>query len=52
MNQTRLIVAVVALAGVLFAAINAFFTVAQDKQALVLQFGAPVRVVKDPGLQF
>jgi len=52
MNQTRLIVAAVALVAVLFAAINAFFTVAQDKQALVLQFGAPVRVVKDPGLQF
>ena len=40
---------VVAAVG-LFLLANALFTVHQTKQALVLQFGNPVRVVKEPGL--
>ena len=41
----------VLLIGVLVAS-SALFTVNQAQQALVLQFGAPVRVVKDPGLKW
>lgn len=37
---------------VLFVAANALFIVAQTEQALVLQFGKPVRVEKVPGLKF
>lgn len=40
------------LAAVGFIAANAFFIVGQTEQALVLQFGKPVRVVEKPGLQF
>lgn len=32
-------------------AANAFFVVNQNEQALVLQFGRPVKVIKNPGLQ-
>ena len=31
-------------------AFSCFFTVNQTEQALVLQFGAPVAVVREPGL--
>ena len=31
---------------------SAVFTVHQTEQALVLQFGEPIRVIKDPGLNF
>jgi membrane protease subunit HflC len=33
-----------------FAASSALFTVHQTQQALILQFGNPIRVVRDPGL--
>jgi len=33
-------------------AYSAFFTVHQNEQALVLQFGEPLRVVREPGLKF
>ncbi len=36
----------------LFLAGSAVFTVHQTKQALVLQFGNPVRVIQEPGLKF
>ncbi len=36
---------------ILFVAANAFYVVAQTEQAIVLQFGEPMRVVKDPGLR-
>ncbi len=39
-------------AGVLFALYSSFFTVDQTKQAIVLQFGEPKRVVTKPGLNF
>jgi membrane protease subunit HflC len=35
----------------LFIAANAFFVVSQTEQALVLQFGKPVRAVQTPGLK-
>jgi membrane protease subunit HflC len=36
----------------LFFIYSSFFTVDQTKQALVLQFGEPKRVVNKPGLNF
>lgn len=39
-------------AALLFVAANAMFFVAQTEQALILQFGKPIRVIKDPGLNF
>jgi membrane protease subunit HflC len=52
MNQVKLAVLAV-VAGVLaFLGLGSVFTVGQAQQALVLQFGAPVRVVQEPGLQF
>lgn len=47
----------VAIAGAVVAAAaflgsNAFFVVNEARQALVLQFGQPVRVVQEPGLKF
>jgi modulator of FtsH protease HflC len=49
--NSRLIMAGVALVAVaLFLVLNGLFTVNQTQQALVLQFGNPVRVVQDPGL--
>ena len=41
---------IVLIGGVI--AFSALFTVHQTQQALVLQFGEPKRVVKDPGLHF
>jgi membrane protease subunit HflC len=46
-------IGVVAVSGVLvalFLLLNALFTVHQTQQALVLQFGNPVRIVQEPGL--
>lgn len=37
---------------VLFAAANSVYVVNQAEQAIVLQFGEPIRVVKDAGLKF
>jgi len=36
---------------VLFVLLNTFYVVEQTEQAIVLQFGEPVRVVKEPGLK-
>lgn len=41
-----------ALVVVLFVAANAVYVVAQPEQAIVLQFGNPIRLVKEPGLKF
>jgi len=41
---------IVAVAGI--TVFGALFTVHQAEQALILQFGNPVRVVKDPGLNY
>jgi len=52
MNQ-RLVIAIGAVAAVLLIVLwGALFTVHQTKQALILQFGNPVRVIHDPGLNF
>lgn len=41
-----------ALVVILFVAANAVYVVAQPEQAIVLQFGNPIRLVKEPGLKF
>ncbi|MBM3510868.1 MAG: protease modulator HflC [Alphaproteobacteria bacterium] len=46
-----LAIAAVAIAVLAFVLSSAFFTVRQTEQVLVLQFGEPKRVVKEPGLQ-
>jgi len=52
MNKRILIIAGVALAVVALLLVSSAFTVRQTEQALVLQFGDPVRVDRDPGLKF
>jgi modulator of FtsH protease HflC len=42
----------VAAVAALFLLLSSVFTVHQTQQALVLQFGNPVRVVREPGLHF
>ncbi len=48
MKIVRIALVIVAVA--LFFVVNAFFIVDQTEQALVLQLGKPVRVIKEPGL--
>ncbi|MFO1128151.1 MAG: protease modulator HflC [Rhodospirillales bacterium] len=49
----RLLIAIGVVAAIaLFVLFNAAFTVRQTEQALILQFGNPVRVDKSPGLKF
>ncbi|MBN2707116.1 MAG: protease modulator HflC [Deltaproteobacteria bacterium] len=43
---------IVALVVLGFIAVNGLFVVDQTKQAMILQLGKPVRVVRDPGLNF
>ncbi len=50
--RRRTIFILVAIAAVIIVAISATYTVQQTEQALVLQFGEPVRVVTNPGLKF
>ncbi|MGQ0674686.1 MAG: protease modulator HflC [Rhodospirillales bacterium] len=52
MNRAVLIVAGVALLAVAFVAAQSLYTVQQAQQALVLQFGQPIRVVDSPGLNY
>ncbi|HEX2114552.1 MAG TPA: protease modulator HflC [Alphaproteobacteria bacterium] len=52
MNRTILTALAVIGAVILLIAFNAFFTVHQAQQAIVLQFGEPRRVVQEPGLHF
>jgi membrane protease subunit HflC len=50
--MSRPLLAVIALLVVLFVlADSSLFTVSQNEQVLVTQFGQPVRVIRDPGLQ-
>ncbi len=51
MSRTALTGVAVAVVVLIVVAMSSLFTVNQAQQALVLQFGAPVRVVEDPGLQ-
>ncbi len=50
MSQRILIGGGVLAAAVIFILYSALFTVQQTQQALVLQFGNPVRVISEPGL--
>ena len=52
MNRAWLIGAAVAAVAVVIVASSAVFTVHQNEQALVLQFGDPRRVIREPGLNF
>lgn len=51
MKRTGIIAGIIALA-VVIAAFSSMFTVHQTEQALVLQFGEPKRVIREPGLKF
>ena len=51
MKPRNIIIAAITLV-ILFTLSSSYFYVDQRVQALVLQFGEPVRVIKDPGLQF
>ncbi|MDX1483926.1 MAG: protease modulator HflC [Alphaproteobacteria bacterium] len=51
MNRAFAIIAIVVIA-LGFVAMSALYTVHQTEQALVLEFGKPVRVVNEPGLKF
>jgi len=50
MNQKVLIGGVVGLAAVAFILFSTLFTVHQTQQVLIVQFGKPVRVITEPGL--
>jgi modulator of FtsH protease HflC len=50
MSQRILIGLGVVVAATIFLLVNALFTVHQTQQALILQFGNPVRVIDQPGL--
>ena len=50
MNPRLTVVGGIAAVVALFLLLNALYTVHQTQQALVLQFGNPVRIVQDPGL--
>lgn len=52
MNKRALVIAGVVAAVLLFVLLNAMFTVRQTEQALILQFGNPVGVERNPGLKF
>lgn len=52
MNKRALIAAAVIAAVLLVVVLSSAFTVRQTEQALVLQFGNPVRVEREPGLKF
>jgi membrane protease subunit HflC len=52
MNRQVLTAVAIAVAVLGFVLFSAVFTVHQTQQALVLQFGDPRRVIKEPGLQF
>lgn len=52
MNRHSLIVAGIVAAVLLFVLLNSVFTVRQTEQALILQFGNPVGVEREPGLKF
>lgn len=52
MNRMPLILLGVVVVVVGFISFDAVYTVHQTQQALVLQFGKPVQVVREPGLKF
>ena len=50
-NRNLLMAVLIVLGGALFVVWNALFVVDQRQQALVLQLGDPVRIVREPGLK-
>ena len=46
------IIFIVIVAGLLIVAYNTLFFIEQRIQAIVLQFGEPVKVIQEPGLNF
>ncbi|MRG71070.1 protease modulator HflC [Alphaproteobacteria bacterium HT1-32] len=52
MGNAKLIIAAIIIGAIGIIASMSLFTVHQTQQALILQFGNPVRVVTDPGLNF
>ncbi len=52
MKRSGLIILAVLVVAIGIGTFSALFTVRQDQQALVLQFGNPVRVERTPGLKF
>ncbi len=52
MNQRLILLVGILVAAAVVLLAGSVFTVHQSRQALVLQFGNPVRVVKEPGLSF
>lgn len=52
MNTRVAVPVVAAIVVLLFIVMSSVFTVHQTEKALVLQFGNPVREIKEPGLQF
>jgi regulator of protease activity HflC (stomatin/prohibitin superfamily) len=50
--MSRLTILGVVAGALIFFAVNTLFVVDQAQQALVVQFGDPVRVIKEPGLSF
>lgn len=52
MSRTKLAILGVVIVALGIVVFNALFTVHQAQQALILQFGNPVRVERDPGLKF
>lgn len=52
MKQKMKIISIVAALAVLFVLANSVYVVNQAEQAIVLQFGQPVSVVKEAGLKF
>jgi membrane protease subunit HflC len=51
--MNRFTIAIIAVLGVIVVVGSmSFFTVRQDRQALVLEFGEPKRVIQQPGLNF
>jgi len=49
-NRTKHILIVATIAVILFA--SSIFTIDQRQQALILQFGEPIRVINTPGIKF
>lgn len=52
MNRPILIGIGVAVAAIILIGLSSLFTVYQAQQALVLQFGEPRRIIREPGLHF
>ncbi len=52
MNRRVLVILAIAVAALGIVASGAVFTVHQTEQVLVLQFGEPKRVIREPGLKF